>query len=95
MKLVNIGSDDIVNGSELMILALVWNIILKFQVRKDLIKWDPTYLIPIKIYDPLIFAHLTCGKIKGSKFAQYESAKIKARRKNATNEWKKKTENLQ
>lgn len=32
-KLVNIGSDDIVNGSELIILALIWNIILKFQVK--------------------------------------------------------------
>ena len=31
-------------------------------------KW--TYLIPIKIRTPLIFAHLACAKIKGSKFAQ-------------------------
>jgi len=44
------------------------------------------YLIPIKIRAPLIFAHLACAKCKGSKFAQYESAKIKGKRKNATNE---------
>ena len=31
-----------------------------------------TYLIPIKILAPLIFAHLACAKIKKSKFAQYE-----------------------
>ena len=29
-----------------------------------------TYLIPIKICAPLIFAHLARAKIKGSKFAQ-------------------------
>ena len=34
------------------------------------------YLTPIKIRTPLIFAHLACAKFKGSKFAQYESAKI-------------------
>ena len=45
------------------------------------------YLIPIKIHAPLIFAHLACAEIKGS-FAQYECAKIKGRRENATNEWK-------
>ena len=45
------------------------------------------YLIPIKIRAPLIFAHLACAKIKGSKFAQYKSSKIKGRRKYATNEW--------
>ena len=44
------------------------------------------YLIPIKIRAPLIFAHLACAKIKGSKFAQYKCAIIKGRRKNATNE---------
>ena len=43
------------------------------------------YLIPIKIRSILIFAHLARAKIKGYKFAQYESAKIKGRRKNATN----------
>ena len=42
------------------------------------------YLIPIKIWAPLIFAHLACAKIKGSKYAQCESAKNKGRRKNAT-----------
>ena len=41
------------------------------------------YFIPIKIRAPLIFAHLVCAKIKGSKFAQYESAKIKGRSKSA------------
>ena len=46
------------------------------------------YLIPIKIRAPLIFAHLAGAKVKGSKFAQYKCAEIKARRKNATNEWK-------
>ena len=46
------------------------------------------YLIPIQIRAPLIFAHLACAKIKGSKSAQYESANIKGRRKNATNERK-------
>ena len=40
-----------------------------------------------------MFAHLSCTKIKGSKLAQYKCAKIKGRRKNATNEWK--TANLQ
>ena len=44
------------------------------------------YLIPIKIFTPSILAHLAYAKIEGSKFAQYESAKIKGRRKNATNE---------
>ena len=44
------------------------------------------YLIPSKILAPLIFAHLACAKIKGSKLAQCEYAKIKGRRKNATNE---------
>ena len=44
------------------------------------------YLIPIKIRSPLIFEHLACAKVKGSKFAQYECAKNKGRRKNATNE---------
>ena len=44
------------------------------------------YLIPIEIRAPLIFAHLACAKIKGSKFAQYKCAKIKGRRKNVTNE---------
>ena len=44
------------------------------------------YLIPIEICAPLTFAHLACAKIKGSKYAQYESAKNKGRRKNATNE---------
>ena len=44
------------------------------------------YLIPIKNRAPLIFTHLACAKIRGSKFAQYECAKIKERRKNATNE---------
>ena len=39
------------------------------------------YLLPIKIRAPLIFAHLACTKIKGSKFAQYKCAKIKGRRK--------------
>ena len=38
---------------------------------------DRIYLIPIKIRAPLIFAHLACPKIKGSKLAKYESAKIK------------------
>ena len=47
-----------------------------------------TYLTPIKIRAPLILAHLAHANIKGSKFAQYKSAKIKGRRKNATNEWK-------
>ena len=46
------------------------------------------YLIPIKMRAPLIFAHLACAKMKGSKFAQYKSSKIKGRRKYATNEWK-------
>ena len=40
-----------------------------------------TYLIPIKIRAPLIFAHLACANIKGSKFAQYECANIKGRKK--------------
>ena len=44
-------------------------------------KWKRIYLIPIKIHAPLIFVHLACAKIKGSKFAQYKSAKIKGRRK--------------
>ena len=44
------------------------------------------YLIPINIRTPLIFAHLAYANIKGSKFAQYECAKTKGRRKNATNE---------
>ena len=39
------------------------------------------YLIPIKIRSPLILAHRACTKIKGSKFAQCECAKIKGRRK--------------
>ena len=47
-------------------------------------KMNSIYLIPIKIRTHLIFAHLARGKIKGSKFAQYESAKIKGTRKNAT-----------
>ena len=46
---------------------------------------EKTYLIPIRIYTPLIFAHLACANIKGGKFAKYDSAKIKGRRKNATN----------
>ena len=50
--------------------------------------YDCYYLIPIKCRAPLIFAHLACAKIKGSKLAQYEYAKIKGRRKNAKNEWK-------
>ena len=45
-----------------------------------------TYLIPIKIHALSIFAHLACARIKGIKFAQYEWAKIKERRKNTTNE---------
>ena len=44
------------------------------------------YLIPIKIRAPLIFTHLACAEIRGSKFSQYESAKIKVRGKNATDE---------
>ena len=28
------------------------------------------YLIPIEIHTPLIFAHLACAEIKGSKFLQ-------------------------
>ena len=48
--------------------------------------FDWSYLIPIKIRAPLIFAHLACAKMKGSKVTQYECAKIKGRRKNATNE---------
>ena len=39
------------------------------------------YLIPFKIRASLIFAHLDCAKIKESKVAQYESAKIKGARK--------------
>ena len=55
--------------------ALIRNFVLENQ-----------YLIPIKIRATLIFAYLACAKIKGSKFAQYECAKIEGRRKNATNE---------
>ena len=39
------------------------------------------YLIPIKMRAPLIFVHLACAKIKGSKFARYECAKLKGEEK--------------
>ena len=45
------------------------------------------YLIPINIRAPLIFAHLACAKIKESKFAQYQNAKIKGGK---CHEWMKK-----
>ena len=57
--------------------ALIRNFVLENQ-----------YLIPIKIRATLIFAHLACAKIKGSKFVQYECAKIEMRINNATIEWK-------
>ena len=51
------------------------------------------YLIPIRIGAPLIFAHLACTKIKGSKFAQYESAKFKGAEK--MQQMNEKTANIQ
>ena len=62
---------------------------LKYLPWQSMLWSAKVYLIPIKIRAPLIYAHLACPKIKGSKFAQYECAKIKGRIKNATNEWKK------
>ena len=58
------------------------------QIWMVVVRLEKQYLIRITIQDPLIFEHLACANIKGSKFAQYESAKIKGRRKNATNEYK-------
>ena len=59
--------------------------LLTYDVIFDVVLF---YLFPIKIRTPLIFAHIACAKIKGSKFAQYECTKIKGRRTNATTEWK-------
>ena len=56
--------------------------------RYQLQKLDTLYFIPIEIRAPLIFAHLACAKIKGSKFAQCECAKIKGGRKKWNDEWK-------
>ena len=46
--------------------------VLRFKARGPFHLQRKVYLIPIKICAPLIFAHLTCTEIKGSKFAQYE-----------------------
>lgn len=35
MKLENIGSHDIVDGNQRIILGLIWTIILRFQVRSS------------------------------------------------------------
>ena len=59
---------------------------LKTARKATLTSVFSTYLIPIKICAPLIFAHLACTKIKGSKFALCKYAKVKGRRKNSTNE---------
>ena len=59
---------------------------LKTARKATLTSVFSTYLIPIKICAPLIFTHLACAKIKGSKFAQYESLEIRGRRKNVMNE---------
>ena len=53
-----------------------------------ILTYDCYYLIPIKYRAQLIFAHLACAKIKGSKFAQYEYAKIREKKK--CQEWMKK-----
>ena len=57
-----------------------------FEIRPFALGMASYYPIPIKICTPLIFVHLACAEIKGSKFARYKCAKIKGRRKNATNE---------
>ena len=68
-------------------IILIFQVTIQFKKFTRLhFRWDLVYLISIKICAPLIFAHLACTKIKGSKFAQYECAKIKGRRKNAMNE---------
>ena len=75
--------DELINMLNLQIRKLCFLNVLRNEIR-----YCRAYLIPIKICAPLIFVLLACAKIKGSKFAQYECAKIKGRRKNATNEWK-------
>ena len=49
--------------------------------RAQVVTFENKFLIPIKIRALLIFAHLACAKIKGSKFAQYEYAKIREKKK--------------
>ena len=77
------------NGSTKFVLLISTLIFDKKFPQRNLIKnfiLLLKYLISIKIRAPLIFAHLACAKIKGSKFAHHECEKIKGRRKNATNE---------
>ena len=48
--------------------------------QKDKLGYD-VYVFPIKVCAPKIFARPACAKSKGIKFTQYESAKIKGKRK--------------
>ena len=49
VKLVNICSDDIVDGNAKLILGLIWSIILQFQVTE--LHFLPTFFVILMFFD--------------------------------------------
>ena len=67
MRLENIGAGDIVDGNPRMILALIWTVILRFQIQE--IEIDVDEDVTVKVLRRNLLKMLCCFGVRGRPMA--------------------------
>ena len=67
MRLENIGAEDIVDGNPRMILALIWTVILRFQIQE--IEIDVDEDVTVKVLRRNLLKMLCCFGVRGRPMA--------------------------